>query len=494
VAVSDETGHVQLWDITGSPTRERGLRIGDRAVFDVSFSPDGRTLVAGSKSGAVVAWNVSSPAHPTRLDLPDSTFTSWVNSTAFSPNGAYLAAGSSDLTVKIWDTSTWTLILTLPHPAALTQVAFLDDNHTVVTAAADGITRLWNIPSSVRPTMAGLVWNVAITPDGSRIAAFSGEESRVWQADHLAEPAVAQIATPNGTDDPITGAGDLSPDGRYIALGARLGSVYLVDTRHPTAPVVVSGPLDSPEPQVETVAFSPDGKLLAAGGQDTDIRIWDVTRPESPRPVAVLDDPTEIVLQLTWSPNGDQLAAASADNNVYLYDTRQERHPRLLSRLGGFESEAYTAAFSPDGKVLATGGSDTFVLLWDISTPGTPKQIGNPITGPVARVYDLAFDAKGDQLAAAVVDGSTWVWDTRNLHAPERTAVLGPTPGAIYTTSFTPTGDTLVSSGIDGELLVWDMDVEGVIRHLCATAGDPITRREWRVYFRTTSYAPPCPQ
>jgi WD40 repeat protein len=494
VAVSDETGHVQLWDISGRPAREHSLRIGDRAVFDVTFSPNGETLVAGSKSGALVAWDLSSSGRPTRLDLPGSTFDSWVNSTAFSPDGTFLAAGSSDLHVKIWDTSTWTPVLTLPHPAALTQVAFLNDSQTFVTADNDGTTRLWDIPSSLRPTTIGPVWNVVVRPDGTRLATFSGEESRMWDTDQLAGPSLTQLGSPEGTDERITGAGDLSSDGRYMALGASLGSVYLVDVSDPARPELVGEPLAGSEALIETVAFSPDGRLLAAGGRDTDTQVWDVSRPEAPELVTVLDDPTEIVLQLSWSPTADLLAAASADNGVYLYDLRQDGEPRLLSRLDGFESEVYTTAFSPDGQVLAAAGTDTSVLLWDVSTPSPPERIGDPVTGPAARIYDLAFDEGGDRLAAAVGDGTTWVWDTRDLGAPDRTAVLGPAPGGIYTTSFTPAGDTLVSSGADGELLVWDMDVEAVIRHICATAGDPITEKEWRVYLRTASYAPPCPQ
>jgi WD40 repeat protein len=427
------------------------------------------------------------------LDIPDSTFDSWVNTTAFSPDGAYMAAGSSDLDVRIWDTSTWTPVQTLPHPAALTQVAFSHDSRSIISAATDGVTRVWDMRSNLRPTMAGLVWNVSITPDGQRLAAFSGEESRIWDTADLAGPALGQMGTPDGADDPITGAGDLSPDGQHMALGGRFGAVYLMDVHDAAPPRLVGRPLGGSEAQVETVAFSPDGRLLAAGGQDTNIRVWDISEPERPRRVAVIDEPTEMLLYLAWSPDGDQLAAASADNDVYLYDMGDERSPQLLTRLGGFDSEAYTAAFSPDGQILATAGSDTTVILWNISTPTAPQQIGEPITGPVARVYDLSFDKQGNRLAAAVIDGTTWVWDTRDLRSPERIAVLGPADGAMYTTLFTPDGDALVGSGGDGQIRVWDMDVEAVIRHVCATAGDPITKKEWHVYLRTTPYTPPCP-
>ena len=58
------------------------------------FSPDGHTLAAGSDDDKVWLWNLTDPAHPTRLGQPLTGPAGYVTSVAFSPDGQTLAAGS----------------------------------------------------------------------------------------------------------------------------------------------------------------------------------------------------------------------------------------------------------------------------------------------------------------------------------------------------------------------------------------------------------------
>ena len=69
----------------------------------MAFSPDGKTLAAGSGDGKVWLWNLTDPARPTRLGQPLTGPTSVVDSVAFSPDGKTLAAGSGDGTVWLWN-------------------------------------------------------------------------------------------------------------------------------------------------------------------------------------------------------------------------------------------------------------------------------------------------------------------------------------------------------------------------------------------------------
>ncbi len=72
-------------------------------VYSVAFSPDGHTLAAGSGDDTIWLWNVTDPAHATRIGQPLTGPTGAVYSVAFSPDGHTLAAGSGDGTIRLWN-------------------------------------------------------------------------------------------------------------------------------------------------------------------------------------------------------------------------------------------------------------------------------------------------------------------------------------------------------------------------------------------------------
>jgi WD40 repeat protein len=142
--------------------------------------------------------------------------------------------------------------------------------------------------------------------------------------------------------------------------------------------------------------------------------------------------------------------------------------------------------------MLAVGGVDKIVILWDVSDPATPRRIGRPITGPAGRINELSFHPHGHLLAASLIDGSTWLWNTADPEHPARTAVLSPSSSSLNTAAFRPIGDLLVTGGGDRRLHTWRSDENAVIATICAGTGDPITEQEWNTYLPDLPYQPPC--
>ena len=495
LAVGDERGRITLWDLDdpAAPVAVSVVQPTDRSVLSLAFSPDGELLVAGSRGSGVYAFEITAVADPSPVTIPEAEFDSWINTVAFTADGNHLAVGSSDGQLRLWERDGWRLLGALRHPAALTSVGFTSSPERLLTGAADGTLRRWELDEVIPTTLEGRVWGLGVTDDGTRLAAFSGQEtglfdvSRARTAPRLAPPV------PAPTDGPtFSGGGALSPDGGLLAHGTLTGEVLLYDVSDPLEPIPVGAPLGGSDQLVETVAFSPDGSLLAAGGVDTDVRLWSVDDPTAPRELAVLAAPGEIVLNLAFDPQGRLLAAPSADNHTYLFDLADPAAPVALPRLDGFDSEAYAAAFSPDGRVLATAGSDAEVVLWDVTDPRAPEQVGAPIAGPTGRIYDLAFDRDGHRLAGAVVDGRTWVWDVTEPTEVRRQAVLGTGSSPMYTVAFHPERDLLVASGADGLLRRWELDTDLAAAAICAGVGDVMTEEEWSLHLPERAYDPPC--
>ena len=151
LAAGSDDGTVHLWDLS-SPDRPLALPTltGPASrIYAIAISANGRTLAAGTAAEHVVyTWDITDPTQPMALGTPLTGPASWINTVTFSPDGTTLSAGSSDTLLWQWDLQSRKTIGTLPHPAPVTGVVYRDD-HTLDTLSNDGITRTWTVPGPV---------------------------------------------------------------------------------------------------------------------------------------------------------------------------------------------------------------------------------------------------------------------------------------------------------------------------------------------------------
>ena len=294
------------------------------SVNAVAFSPDGRTLAAGTGDGTVWLWDVAARQEPSELVGPADQ----VTSLAFSPDGKTLAGGSADGTVWLWNAVTQSAIgsrLGNGHTGGVNSVAFSPDSTTLAAGSNDGSVRLWNVATR--------------QPIGTPLG--------------------------NGHTGGINSVA-FSPDSTTLAAGSNDGSVRLWNavTRQP-----IGSPLTGQGGQITSVAFSPDGTTLAAGsdqGVNGTVWLWNAAtrRPIGAPLINGFGGP---VSSVAFSPHGKTLASGSYDGSVWLRDMATPQPGRPVTASG---FPVYSVAFSPDGKTLASGSIDGTVRLWNMATPG----------------------------------------------------------------------------------------------------------------------------
>jgi WD40 repeat protein len=93
---------VHLWDVaTGRELSS--FKVGTSKVAAVAFSPDGKTVAAGTFDGPIQLWNVASGQQAGTLLGPRQ----FVWSLDFSPDESSLVGNAWDNTIRLWKAPTW---------------------------------------------------------------------------------------------------------------------------------------------------------------------------------------------------------------------------------------------------------------------------------------------------------------------------------------------------------------------------------------------------
>jgi WD repeat-containing protein 61 len=174
---------IRIWDLEKGKTIST-IEATPIEAWTISLSPDGKTIAAGSQTGNVNIFNVSTGKKEQSFDAQKKSFCMAVS---YSPCGRFLASGTQDGSVFIFDISTSKLVHNVNgHSLTVRAVKFSQDCSKLITCSDDKTIKMFDVKSgSLIKTLSGHsshVLGLAVSPDGKHFASCSSDKTvKVWE-------------------------------------------------------------------------------------------------------------------------------------------------------------------------------------------------------------------------------------------------------------------------------------------------------------------------
>ena len=523
LATAHADSTVRVWDIQRRKVaRSFPLSAGQRQVFRLAFTPEGRYLAAAMADGTIEMLRLDSTGGPdadqhatdapaanpldrralrsfgflldqvpskaplvARLGDPRLGHRWELTRVAYSPDGAILAAAGLDKLVVLYDTKTLEVLRTLRgHSSRVTALAFHPDG-TIVASGSPSEVKLHDVATgeerlALPGGLAEVEGAMAFVRDGAQLAVATGAAIQLYNVEsgRLAREL-------KGHTGPIA------------AIASSADGLQLASCSGPDHSVRVWSLSEEKEPLVfdhrggpHALAFHPREKIIAVGGMGQWVGVWDSETGQLLREFAP-PDPTPAgawCTSLAFSLDGQTLAAggyqpSGAGGFLHRWDAASGAARPAIWVAG---QNVNSLAFSPDRHLaLATRGYGAGAPKADAefgSQFEQPHQVNRtvildagdgrllvPAAGHAAPVSGLAFGAGGDWLASGGYDGKINLWDMETLEVT-RTFVVPHDDQRLFDNTImgvaaSPDGQWLAGSvGGDKEVRLWDV----------ATPGEPL--------------------
>jgi WD40 repeat protein len=442
-APSDDKKIVWVWS-ADAPGRALRLVHDDEVGF-LEWSPDGtRLLTFAEYDRTVWVWSAGGRGKPVRLHGHDD----YVKVAAWSPDGKRVLTGGMDNTMRVWnaDGSGAPLVLR-GHEQWVRDLAWSPDGKRVLSCDGKGVTRVWRSDGPSTPLVLYDVCAGAFSSDGERVARRRGA-AREWRIDTPRQPLLLRGHT-NIVFDVAW-----SPDGKRVATASGDDTARIWSADGAGAPVVLRGH----KKQLGGVGWSPDGKRVLTTSWDGTARVWSADGAETPLVLRGYEGPTRFA---TWSPDGKRVATSSVGPECTGKSTECKTKALLVWNadsmgapivLRGHEDYITSAAWSPDGKRIVTTSSDGTARLWNADGSGDPR-VFRTTGGDYGKIFAAAWSPDGKNLLVSSMS-TTQVWSAEGTGTP---VVLDAELG-FYRAAFSPDGKRVLLSDAAE---VWNIDGSG---------------------------------
>jgi WD40 repeat protein len=430
----------------------------------VEYAPNGESLALAGENGQAGVWNDDGEQIATH-NAPRGR----VDTIRWSPDGHTIVTAGADHIARLWSPGGTLRKELTGHRGAILHVAFVpavnDEPATLLTASMDNTVRSWGVDKGVhRMTFRGHaagVRRVDVRADGGRFVTASGDwTARLWSPRNASESVKMPIVGQDVYDL------EWSPECSWLGSSSANGLSRLFAAPGRGRPITHK--LGGASHQL---TFSQDGQWMAAGSSAGEALIRTCKKPStSGRDCAEWEERVDVLVPprhgdavdaLAWGGSPPFLVAAYEDGIARIW--RPGASLREPSLLVGHSQPLTTVAVSSDGARVATGSRDRTVLLWDPTAPDEPMVHWRNYGAAIRKV---AFSPDGTRLAAIIEGAELFV---HALDEPPK--ALGRHQGRIADVAWNHAGTQLVTGSSDHTARIWDAATGEVLHELKGHTG-----------------------
>ena len=368
--LGDSTRNIQVWS-GGAALESVEFAAHNSRVTDLSFSPDGASLLSVSDGGTFHLLHFTKDTE-VRSKVEHKGPICCVG---FHPDGSNFVTGSEDTMAVLWDSANGQLRSTL-------------EGHNFTHP-------------EINPQVLGL----AFSPTGSHIVvAFNGGDAKVFEAE-----GGNQIATFNGNSGLITSI-DFSHDGQRVLTGDSEGNAHIWSTQSG----IVEAKFSKSGTSFTDASFFHDEEhvvMLEFTSQSPALSKWNIsTSKEVARLEAHCEEQDDFFDDLTcqffFASHHGELPLSivgGTDRVARIIDTDEML---VLATHRGHSDIIGEGQISLDGKLAATLAFDGEVRVWDVAS----GSLVTSLKSHVDKITEFSFSPDNSRIATASDGGQVQIW------------------------------------------------------------------------------------
>jgi len=461
------------------------------AVKSVSFSNDGKRVLASFPDKSARLWDLASGDELQRFALPSPA-----SGSAWASDGKSVAFAREDGQLSVRCVAAVKILKA--HTGAVTSLAYTTSGSHLLTGGFDKGVHLWNLTSGQKErTFGGVtdqVLDVAVSADTNLVAAGGKDKNlRLWKfGDASPVAALVQPASVHSVA--------FSPDNQKIVCGCedRLARLYFLSNQ------ALGEQFTGLSGAVASVAYSANSQFVALSGSDGQSRLWSPTVQRAAKvhegrinravlasngaQILTCGQDRLIALWNTFDLNqvrkfeGATAAVKAVDrsnNNQYVVAGGDDQQLRLwnfqngqLLATVGLGTPVLAVTCSDDAKVVLASAADKSIRNYSITKVNNVDQLllAQDFLGHAAPAFKLALSTDTKTLFSGGPDKSVKRWGVARGDA--RFNLTGH-QDLIYALAFSPDGARLASASADKTVKLWST-VDGKNLATCTGHGSQV--------------------